>query len=299
MDILSSKFSLYDFLAMVIPGGTILLFLHVLFLSVQFPMNVISGGIHNMGNVFYGIIIITLAYIIGLGNHLLAGKIWAGLRNNPKLIEENFNEVLHRLPKDNNVNLLYNSKKHSDVAIKGSALQDYILGGYWMLFSVFIVSLIFHVISVSLSSSKFFVCLAWICIILGVLLCLLSLAYVFFIEKNENNILINAYYEAYYFVQQKNKNGDVFVMEAQVAFLQSMFIPLALFLCLPPECVETIFSISPKYNECYICFLLKVPLALLWLSILPTIYSRINKIHNRVWEDYEYLKRLEKNNPRN
>lgn len=294
MDILSSKFSLYDFLAMVIPGGTILLFLHVLFLSVPFPINVVSDVMRNLGNVFYGIIIIALAYIIGLSNHLLASNIWAGLRNNPKLIEENFNEVLHRLPKENNVKLLYDSKKYDDVAINCGALQNYILGGYWMLFSVFIVSRIFQVTSVLLPLSKFSVCLAWIGIILAVLLCLFSLAYVFFIEKKENKVLIDAYYEAYYFVQQKNRNGDVFVMEAQVAFLQSMFIPIALFLCLPTECVETIFSISIGNNECYVCFLLKVPLALLWLSILPTIYSRINKIYNRVWEDYEYLKRLEK-----
>lgn len=295
MDIFSSKFSLYDILAMVIPGGTFLLFLHILFLSVpSYPTNIISDGMHNFWDVFYGAIIIVLAYIVGIVNHLLSSKIWAQLRNNPKLIETNFNNVLHTLPKKNNLGLLYKSEKQDNEKNDGGVFKEYLLGSFWMLFSLFIVSQFFQMTSTLWKSCKCSVFMLNIDFLLIALLVVLSLTFVFFYQRKEDNVLLDAYYEADYFVLQNNKNRDISIIEGQVAFLQSMFLPLSLFLSLSTESLAKVFPMVKDTAPCYAAFLLKVPLAVLWLCILPAVISRINKIHRRVWEDYGYLKRLEK-----
>lgn len=47
-------------------------------------------------------------------------------------------------------------------------------------------------------------------------------------------------------------------------------------------------------NASYVILLFKCLIALLWLGLLPAILNRIAKIHELVWYDYEYLKRIEK-----
>lgn len=76
MNNLLSKFSLYDSIAMVIPGFTILLFLTSL---LGYTWNYYSCMVNPA--VFW-IVAIALSYIIGLVNESFCRKLWSGLRNN-------------------------------------------------------------------------------------------------------------------------------------------------------------------------------------------------------------------------
>ena len=72
-------------------------------------------------------------------------------------------------------------------------------------------------------------CCAWI--VLAVFLSILYLVNLY-IKCSSNNstersLVLEKYYEAYYYVQQNSQNKDIPIMEGQVAFLQSMTIPIS------------------------------------------------------------------------
>lgn len=86
------------------------------------------------------------------------------------------------------------------------------------------------------------------------------------------------YYQAYYCVQQLSKKEDISIMEAQVAFLQAMSLPIAL--------VAMVSQLAPDPVNCVV----RVFFLILFLGIFPMVYHRVKKIHSRVWEDYEFLR---------
>ena len=106
--------------------------------------------------------------------------------------------------------------------------------------------------------------------------------------------ILDVYYNAYYYVLQTYKNKDISVLEGQVAFLESMFVPILAFLCVPYKSLISFFMLGDVVNASYVILLFKCLIALLWLGLLPAISNRIAKIHELVWYDYEYLKRIEK-----
>lgn len=75
MDKFLGKLSLYDMIVMVIPGGTILLF----FLD-YYGVDLLSIGSDISPLVVLGAVV--ASYIIGMGNHVIAKKLWKTLRNN-------------------------------------------------------------------------------------------------------------------------------------------------------------------------------------------------------------------------
>ena len=118
-------------------------------------------------------------------------------------------------------------------------------------------------------------------IVLSTLFIILSLCIIRYWNKGDiiyAKIIKNEYYKAYYYIQQKSKNTDISVIEGQVAFLQSMLLPLALMITLP----NTIL-IPSSYG------VIRLVLFIIFLIIFPIIYNRIRKIHSRVWEDYNFL----------
>ena len=101
-------------------------------------------------------------------------------------------------------------------------------------------------------------------------------------EKYE---ILNQYYEAYYYASKNGYNNDVSIIEGQVAFMQSMIIPISLFLILP----KSLYPYMP-YPE-FIC-ILKGFLLLLCIVLILVIPNRVKKIHYLIWCNFEYLKRL-------
>lgn len=122
----------------------------------------------------------------------------------------------------------------------------------------------------------------------------LMLAVPIFDGGQKERTILDVYYNAYYYVLQTYKNKDISVLEGQVAFLESMFVPILAFLCMPYKSLISFFMLGDVVNASYVILLFKCLIALLWLGLLPAISNRIAKIHELVWYDYEYLKRIEK-----
>lgn len=288
-----TKISLYDILTMIIPGGTIILFLQYLFASLPFPINAISTFLQSLWSWQNCLVVLVLSYMIGLANHLLACQVWKKLRNDPKMIKGKLFEVISNMPLSFYLKYLFYSEENEQEVLQGQ-IKEIASTSLWLIFAVWFVSQLFVLTSEMLFSKDVELLLCEIDIVLVIVLCLMTLAIPLFYTKTEDKTLLDAYYEAYYYVQQNSERSNIPVIESQVAFLQSMLLPLLLMLCLPTYSVEKMFSLELGTNANYIVFMIKVFWVSLCVSIIPIVIYRQNKIYELVWYDYEYLKRLEK-----
>ena len=76
MDQFFGKLSLYDIIVMIIPGGAILLF----FLD-YYGVELVSIGSNDI-SLLTVLGAVVASYIIGMGNHVIAKKLWGVFRNN-------------------------------------------------------------------------------------------------------------------------------------------------------------------------------------------------------------------------
>lgn len=76
MDQFLGKLSLYDIIVMIIPGGAILLF----FLD-YYGVELVSIGSNDI-SLLTVLGAVVASYIIGMGNHVIAKKLWEVFRNN-------------------------------------------------------------------------------------------------------------------------------------------------------------------------------------------------------------------------
>lgn len=293
MDRFITKISLYDILAMIIPGGTIILFLQYLLASLPFPINAISTFLQSLWSWQNCLVILVLSYMVGLANHLLACQVWKRNRNDPKMIKGKLFEVISNMPLSFYLKYLFHTEGN-EITASQSQIKKIASTSLWIFFTIWFVSQLFVLASEVLFSKDVEFLLCEIDIVLVMVLCLMTLAIPLFYTKTEDKALLDAYYEAYYYVQQNSERSNIPVIESQVAFLQSMLLPLLLMLCLPTYSVEKMFSIELGTNANYIVFMIKVFWASLCVSIIPIVFYRQNKIYELVWYDYEYLKRLEK-----
>lgn len=201
------KLSLYDIIVMVIPGGTILLF----FLD-YYGVDLLYNGSYGISSLaVLGMVV--ASYIIGMGNHVIAKKLWRIFRNNGLLLSYSLGMVKNEDTKELN-NLMKN---------------------------------------VNLECCK--------------------------LDLQSKSSLEDKYYEAYSYVLEKSKYGGISIIEGQVAFLQSMIIPMVLMLFLLSK-----FNSIPLVLGC----------VLLILISLYLIFDRTMLIHKQEWEYYEYTKRINK-----
>lgn len=197
-----SKFSLYDILAMVIPGGAIL------------------WGISLSGYRFFQItdkalfwiVSLVFSYLIGLINHMLTSYIWSCFRNNSAMINEAKQYV-------------YNYNKMA--SLKQSPIYcTIILGNLLVLLMIYLLYEVIFRIDVI----QHYHIIALICFIVTTL-CLYIL-----IHNNQDQVVVDKkYYKAYYYVLKNRYSNDIPIMESQVAFIQNMLIPILMFLFLPWE----------------------------------------------------------------
>ena len=99
------------------------------------------------------------------------------------------------------------------------------------------------------------------------------------LDLQSKSSLEDKYYQAYSYVLEKSKYGDISIIEGQVAFLQSMIIPMVLMLFLVSK-----HNSLPLFLGCFL---------LLFIS-LYLIFDRTMLIHKQVWEYYEYTRRINK-----
>lgn len=201
------KLSLYDIIVMIIPGGTILLF----FLDYYGVDLLYNGSCGISSLAVFGAVV--ASYIIGMGNHVIAKKLWRTFRNNSLLLSYSLEKAKNEYTKELN-RLVEN---------------------------------------VNLECCK--------------------------LDLQSKSSLEDKYYEAYSYVMEKSKYGGISIIEGQVAFLQSMIIPMVLMLFLLSK-----FNYIPLVLGC----------VLLILISLYLIFDRTLLIHKQVWEYYEYTKRINK-----
>lgn len=261
---------------MVIPGGATLLFLQRLLSCCPLPLNkaidfILTGNGWPIG--------LVLSYIIGLAVHSFSNILWSGFRNNPIRLQKELEVVKSEVGSTWYLDRLFdrNVLTQNEKICNNS---DYIKSAYWVMACLLVIysilSAVFNYLPCHVRVNS---------ILLFINVCFVVMFYIFLASKvcfntsTKGQEIINAYYKAYYYVQQRSKNFNISTIESQVAFLQSMFIPLSLWLCLPN----------------YICDFYTKDLLLLFCSLTyPLVIHRIDKIHYLIWCDYEFLKEVEK-----
>lgn len=98
MDRIIGNLSIYDVLSMVIPGGTLLLFLQVLFAADSYPLSVLINKEQELDRTILFTIGTVVSYIVGIFNHLLTTMIWGGFRNNTAYIKRELIKVMRETP---------------------------------------------------------------------------------------------------------------------------------------------------------------------------------------------------------
>lgn len=217
-----SKLTLYDILAMVIPGGAMLAAISLLF------NRTITVDLDNITCLSINIII---SYIVGIVLHIITNYFWKPWRNSTFLIKQ----AELQIKKETEESHFFREKLHFCITVMWSML-----------------------------------------------LRILRLR-----TEKEDKTCLDDYYNAYYYVRKNTYTNAIEVIEGQIAFLQSMMLPLILFQISPQENWAQ-FLIN-KQDVPYI----KSLLGIISIASIITIYQRIQKVHYLVWSDYKYLKRLE------
>lgn len=271
MNNLLSKLSLYDILSMVIPGGTILLFLS-LYAGYNWKMN--DGFVDSL--IFY-FIVVSLAYIIGIVNHVVSFEMWKIFRNNPELICKGLELLEDETGK--NISTQYIRNTIECICIKYIVKVPMIV-----LFGIAPVLCILKTLQCC--------CVFWIGLIL-LLIMIIVLVSLSNAAKKTNQSLLSKYYDAYYDLEVKGKLGAISTIEGQIAFIESMAIPLFLFILLPENSWKAMLSYEMSFPCCIYC--IKLLILLLCISFIYVVYNRAIKVHYLVWCNFHYYNKIEQN----
>ena len=274
-----SKFSLYDIVAMVIPGFTILLVLTMLFgYTWTYESYLVNSTV-------FWIVAITLSYIIGIINEILCRNLWGKLRNNTAIINEQLRKIKEETGISEGLPKLDKSTQYN--ALSNCICMTYIFG-----MAILGIIQMFEDKLVNLMGCK---CCCLVAITIFILFYVL--AYIVVIIKaqpqdDQGKKLLDDYYNAYYYVRNCKSNSGISIIEGQVAFLQNMFVPIGLIMTLPCTMFSDTFG-TPPYGDIdnFYC-MIKLLLLILLLLMIWCIWNRIKKIYYLVWSDYAYQKRL-------
>lgn len=277
-----SKFSLYDIIAMVIPGFTILLFITSI-LGYQWTIN---DGMVN--STIFWIVAATLSYCLGIINEVISKQLWTGLRNNPHIIYDQLKKLKNEIGTYSN---LPAGKMNLEIPSCSCYMCKCILGT--IVFVGFAEMIIDKLISINdiQHASTLLICFFSMLVAILVVLSLLTY-YENNALTNDAKELIDKYYESYYKVSSNQFHSGISTIESQVAFLQNMSTPIFLFAVLPTSKYATTFDYFTDFPNDFWHYNIKGLLILLFVLILYTVYRRIEKIYYLIWSDYEYLKRL-------
>lgn len=245
----TSKLSLYDILSMVIPGGTIFLFIS---LTLGYKLKV---NICEIDTALGCIIALVISYLLGLINHVCTTISWKWFRDNHMLWwGKNF--------------LFCETLCFMDICLLGLITLS-MLG-----------CLLSHVKNEQV-----------ICLIISITFLIIFICGIVELKKKQENDTFQhirkQYYDKYYYVMKNRYNDDIPIMEGQVAFLQNMLYPLALFLFVSPQIL--LEKLTTEEGCCFYKNIWWWFIALLFLLLIGTIFYRQKKIDERISEDYDFL----------
>ena len=275
MGTFTKNLSLYDMLSMIIPGGILLWMCSVYCKGLGSISYGIASGHHEL---FAFLFLCPLAYIVGIGNHLITTKLWAMFRNNPYLIIDCLEKAKNQFSSTRKLEKIRNSFRINPNRV--DTCSAFIHYSFLTALGVVVFGIVLNLILAYMLNCLVFLYLGAAYGIIWMLTTSFCNSY----SDEEEKKVIETYYEAYYYVQQKSKNSDISIMEGQVAFMQSMSIPLALL---------AVSSCSLTAASAYCTF--RLIMFSLFIIIFPMVICRIRKIHSRVWEDYEFLSGMEDN----
>lgn len=261
-------FSLYDILSMIIPGGILLWILSDYIPEPKTIANVISIGNNSASSFFF---LCPFAYIIGILNHIIASKLWRYFRNNPYLLVKCLDEEINLLGHPQTLSDIRNMVHIS--AYKEKAFEDFVDFSFLTAIGIVTLGMIIDIIFQTHVNNYAFMAIAITYTIIWGLVTMIGNDTD---DKSMSSIIV-PYYKAYYLHLQESKNSDINVLEGQVAFLQSMTIPLALLLVSHNDRITTDYSI------------VRGMILVIYVAIFPVVYNRLVKIHSLVWEAYEFL----------
>lgn len=272
MKTLVSKLSLYDILAMFLPGMLILFFFTLVFgNSLMIEESKADKG-------FVWLLFFLGSYLIGIVNHVATSTLVSFLRfrNNPGMICSAYHNVLSYAGDSKLVKLKDKMKFFRSSSICAKSL------------SVVVLIISFILVGILCRNKSDDLC--YLMILPFLLYSVLLLQHFCRMIKNkcyEEKQVLDNYYKAYYQVAAYRFSDDVFIIEGQVAFLQSMLIPVFLYAFIPDK-ILSLLNISNLDTCLYIFGILDVILILCLV-----IFYRQMKIYQIVWEGYAYLKRNE------
>lgn len=186
---------------MLLPGGIIIWVFSQYCPNVCYNIKLLSTDT----KIVYSIVIFSLVYIVGIGNHIISSKIWGFFRNNPDLLYISLNRAKSQFIKTPNLDNLYKKKIPNNR--KFFVFQDFIQYSFSTIIGIIVlgvsVDIIFSIPSVGYTS-----------IILVVFFIFLWLS-ITMLWKNrysdDDKAITESYYEAYYYIQQISKNKDISV----------------------------------------------------------------------------------------
>ena len=272
-----SKISLYDILTMVIPGGTIIVSIALMI------NNTLTINENLIEKPLFWIIWLVISYIIGLLNHTLATLAWKKFRNNDFMIKLSVEKARSHLSENGHFYELTNTIKNTNID-KGRIRNWICLIMSVSLVYIILASLMLIANCICKKCNSTDISLMLTIPFIAILICAMAeLIYTLKSSKNSNPEVLQQYYSAYYFVVKNKYNDDISIMEGQIAFFQSMVLPLILFLFVP---IDSLNELIPGISGVVLHPLLTISI----MAIFIVVVCRQMKIYQRVFDDYEYLK---------
>ena len=206
-----SKFSLYDIIAMVIPGFTILLFITSI-LGYQWTIN---DGMVN--STIFWIVAATLSYCLGIINEVISKQLWTGLRNNPHIIYDQLKKLKNEIGTYSN---LPAGKMNLEIPSCSCYMCKCILGT--IVFVGFAEMIIDKLISINdiQHASTLLICFFSMLVAILVVLSLLTY-YENNALTNDAKELIDKYYESYYKVSSNQFHSGISTIEVKWHFYKT------------------------------------------------------------------------------
>ena len=262
---LTSKISLYDILAMILPGGLLIWCLA----QTGFGGRVIAAYIRSLDtfpckDVWIATSLLMFAYIIGLVNHVfttfLFDKVFH-MRNNSKhilsVVEDLKREGIWNKLKDLGIDKPKGKAVDKEKStIKCSVIQYFVY--QWNS-----IKFVLSKIRTGCKLNQF------------------------------DYMVVDKYYDAYTYSMKNGLMSAISAIEYQIAMLENFFIPtiwaVLVLRKLNVACICGCCSVQILYSG-WICLLLEGIIITIFLWI---ILSRMKKVYRIVFENYEYYKRLE------
>ena len=270
----ATKLTLYDFISMLMPGSIIVAVLMLLCTDGQLTLP---------NNAFFWVFFFISSYLAGIVNHIVTSSLskFFNFRNCPKMLADS-----HQRAKDQGYVSDESAEKSSNA--EKPSCNNQIYCGTALLGVCF--GLLCCICSICKQYSPQIIVAAFFVFYIAVLLM------AFFNNRKCDNPkpenLKDEYYKCYYYVKKNRYGNDIEVIESQVAFLQSLILPILLMLtsqCSPRK-LTALFFPDCKYELCPCGF---VAITLLTLAaIIVAIFLRQQKIYDRVWDDHNYLSKI-------